>query len=255
MNKILIFLFLSFSIVTFAQTQEPKVKPEQPKPAQLEKFYKSTDVFLKKVVYQGRVDYSLVSKNKTELNRIISRLKTFPAKELSTTGIKKMFWLNVYNLSVIHFINKYKIKESVQEIPGFYDTLFVNVGGNPYSLNAIEQIAFKLDLDTKLYFCFVQGAMSSPYLADSSYRHYEYDDMIYPHIDRIINNTEFIDMDEPKGKYKISEYFYMLKPAIDTQNVPVLFWVNAFRRAEINSDFEETVVPFNWKLNSTKKPK
>lgn len=65
-------------------------------------------------------------------------LSRFPLKSLVTADQQLAFWINLYNALTIHGIIALGIRQSVQEVKGFFENVSYHVGGYLFSLDEIE---------------------------------------------------------------------------------------------------------------------
>ena len=57
---------------------------------------------------------------------------------MATRDERKAFWINIYNVLVIHGLVAYEVEKSVQEIHGTFERMAYVIGGLRYSLADIE---------------------------------------------------------------------------------------------------------------------
>jgi len=69
-----------------------------------EPFFKMTDDFFKKFVVKGRVDYSSLNDNPSNLGNLIEMISSFDLSELPQGKEEKALLINVYNLLVINAV-------------------------------------------------------------------------------------------------------------------------------------------------------
>lgn len=91
-------------------------------------------------VERGRVDYRCLEKSApfAEFLNLVPALREFDPAELDTENARKAFWINLYNVLMIHGVLAYGAKESVEEIQGAFVRLAYIVGGYRYCLDDIE---------------------------------------------------------------------------------------------------------------------
>lgn len=136
----------------------------------------------------GRVDYLKLSQSDAfeDYRQLVAELRDFDPSILKTVNDRKAFWINIYNVLIIHGVVAYGAKKSVLEIKGAFERIAYIVGGLRYSLDDIENgilransahIAipgvrftnqdprnrFVLDeLDPRIHFTLVCGSTSCP---------------------------------------------------------------------------------------------
>lgn len=88
----------------------------------------------------GRLDYSGLSGSPlfVEYRLCARRLQTFDPATLPSHEARLAFWINLYNALIIDAIITFGVKQSVQDIQGFFWRAAYNVGGRRYSAHDIE---------------------------------------------------------------------------------------------------------------------
>lgn len=91
-------------------------------------------------VSAGRVNYGMLKKSeeyKIYINNL-SDLKYFDPFTLSTDEKKKAFWINIYNILVIHGVIELDVKHSVKEVFQFFRKVKYNIGNLYFTPDDIE---------------------------------------------------------------------------------------------------------------------
>jgi hypothetical protein len=65
-------------------------------------------------------------------------LQPFDLHSLKDRGQRLAFWINIYNTAVIHGVIELGLKQSVKEVPRFFDRMTYEMGGFRFSLNDME---------------------------------------------------------------------------------------------------------------------
>ena len=88
----------------------------------------------------GRVDYAALAGNALfeEYQLCTGRLRAFDPASLTTREAGLAFWINLYNALIIDAVIAFGVKESVQEVSGFFWRAAYNIGGRRYSAHDIE---------------------------------------------------------------------------------------------------------------------
>jgi len=117
-----------------------------------------------KFVKNGSVDYLRLklSPEYKLFQKLASELEDFDLEILGAGSYQKSFWINLYNLMVIDFILKMKVKRSIKEIQGFFTNLKYTINGKNYSLMDIEEILKSSQNGEKIILSLVKGTQSSP---------------------------------------------------------------------------------------------
>ena len=136
----------------------------------------------------GRVDYERLARSPAldELRPLAAALRDFDPAVLTTVNQRKAFWINLYNVLLIHGVIAYGARTSLWNIRGAFERFAYMVGGYRYSLDDIEHgilrrnrahflipgVRFSRrdprrsqvmpDVDARIHFALVCGASSCP---------------------------------------------------------------------------------------------
>jgi len=118
-----------------------------------------------------------------------ARLREFDPVTLAGQAARLAFWINLYNVLVVHAIIEYGIHGSVHEVRGFFRRTAYEIGGQRYSLDDMEHGVLRRNrrrhwlalrpfgrhdprmramverLDPRLHFALVCGSRSCPPIA------------------------------------------------------------------------------------------
>ncbi len=122
-----------------------------------------SNLIIKKYVKNGSVDYRGIklSPEYKLFQNIAGKLSIFDPFSLKENE-KKSFLINLYNMMVIDFILKMKVKKSVREVDGFFTKIKYRLGNEKISLKDIEQILKSFKEKDKIIVSLVRGTQSSP---------------------------------------------------------------------------------------------
>jgi hypothetical protein len=89
---------------------------------------------------EGRVDYEALknSDNYKDYEILSQKLNSFDVFSLKTDAEKKAFWINIYNILIIHGVIELDIKRSVKEVFNFFARIGYIIGGFFFSADDIE---------------------------------------------------------------------------------------------------------------------
>jgi hypothetical protein len=139
----------------------------------------------------GRMDYASLAGSAllSEYRRCAQRLAAFDPAALTTTAERLAFWINLYNALTIDAVITLGVRQSVQEIKGFFWRAAYNIGGRRYSAHDIEHGVLRANaphpaipgphfargdprrqhslerLDPRIHFALVCGARACPPIA------------------------------------------------------------------------------------------
>jgi hypothetical protein len=128
---------------------------------------------LKQHVADGAVDYPAIKNDK----RFAEYLKALSAITPSNIKDKKerlAFWINAYNAFTIELILKNEPVKSIRDIKrggtGPWDIVWIEIGGERYSLNQIEHEIIRKEFDEpRIHMALVCAAKSCPPLRSEAY--------------------------------------------------------------------------------------
>ncbi len=88
----------------------------------------------------GRVDYERLARSQVidEYRPLAAALRKFDPGELVTDEARKAFWINIYNVLLIHGVLAYREARSLLKIRGAFERIAYVIGGHRYSLDDIE---------------------------------------------------------------------------------------------------------------------
>jgi hypothetical protein len=113
-------------------------------------------------------------------------LRSFDLRSFKERGQSLAFWINIYNIAVIHGVIELGIEQSVKEVSRFFDRVTYEIGGFRFTLNEMEhgilrgnrrppyrllkpfrekdsRLVFSIiPLDPRIHFALVCGAHSCP---------------------------------------------------------------------------------------------
>jgi hypothetical protein len=216
----------------------------------LNNFLDDTDRILNNYVKNGRVDYRLINENRTELDRLINSIEKFDLSSISNPNDIKAFWINAYNLLVIHsVIERYPIK-SVKEVSGFFDLNKHNVASESLTLNEIEQNKLLKEFgDARFHFVLVCAAIGCPQITNTTYRPGSLDEQM-DHRTKISLNDDFhVSVDDLSKEVKISELFKWYKKDFIEDEKNVIHYINQYREQKIPEDYSISYITYDWSLN------
>lgn len=198
----------SVFILLFVLSLAPSVLAE---PLQKPFDHSNWDSFLKKYVNEkGDVNFAEIKKDPEPLKKYMRDLrKVDEGSFLEWSREERVaLWINAYHAAAIWAIVKHYPIKSIQEIPSVWDTKYVSLKINSYSLNEIRALqlltAFK---DEKINFALSCMAKDCPVLSRDAYVGPKLDGQLFLATRRFINDDRKV-MIKPGGKnIQISKFF------------------------------------------------
>lgn len=91
-------------------------------------------------IERSRVDYGAMKKSQSfrRYVELTGQLKYFDPSTLETDAEKKAFWINIYNILVIHAVCHYNVNKSVRQVSRFFSRIGYDIGGFFFSADDVE---------------------------------------------------------------------------------------------------------------------
>jgi GH15 family glucan-1,4-alpha-glucosidase len=221
-------------------------------------------------VLEGQVAYDQLkaSKGFGEYLTLTKSLNGFDPYSLKTDQEKKAFWINIYNILIIHGVIHFDIKVSVKEVNNFFNRIGYNIGGVFFTPDDIEhEILRKLksgslskkkslalsEKDPRIHFALVCASSSCPPIEF-------YDES---HIDEQLDlsaksfmNRKGVILDAPSNTISLSQIFKWYASDFGNDTKSVLNYIAKF----VNEDAKKSILknknkviikylPYDWSLN------
>lgn len=235
MKKYIVILFIT--VITTSNAQD------------LTSFFSKTDMFLKKNVSNGKVDYQTIKNDATLLNEVLEiAAKIDVSKE--TVNSQKAFWINAYNLSLIKgIVSKYPVKSPL-DIAGLFDKVTYTITGKKYTLNDIENKMIREKYnDPRVHFVLVCGANGCPPIINASYLPETLEEQLNKQAKLALNNPNFIKVNAATKKVEFSQIFEWYKADFISKGKNEIDFINQFRDSKIDTKYKVSYYTYDWTLN------
>ncbi|WP_298530698.1 DUF547 domain-containing protein [uncultured Algibacter sp.] len=235
MKKIVIICVLLLNIVTL-QAQD------------LSTFFNQADVFFKKHVVEGKVDYLNINKNQSELDNLLMQAKEISVVKGDANNYQA-FWINAYNLSVIKgIINNYPTSSPL-DVSGFFDATTYSLAGKEITLNDIEHKLLRGQFnDARFHFVLVCGALGCPPLISQAYLPNSLNNQLDKQT-KIALNGSFLKVNEKKKRIEASQIMEWYKEDFTMNGKSEIDFINTYRTDKIPNNFKLKYFPYDWKVN------
>jgi GH15 family glucan-1,4-alpha-glucosidase len=228
----------------------------------------------------GRVNYAAMKRSDSfgQYQRLAADLRRFGPEAFVTDQQKKAFWINIYNILIIHGVIALDIRRSVLEIVNFFGRIGYDIGGTIFSPDDIEHgilrknrphPAFPVrpfgsgdprlrfcveEFDARIHFALVCASSSCPPIEF-------YDaEKIDGQLDiaaRSFINRRGLELDLDKGELRLSRIFEWYAGDFGSSQEEVLGFVLRFAGKEVCDAIAERrhtplrirYLPYNWDLN------
>ena len=212
-------------------------------------FNKETESFLKKYVKNGKVDYQSLKSNFKEIDMLYNSLQSVDIKILTDNEVKA-FYINAYNIIVIHQITKYFPLKSALDRNGFFDKVKHNIAGENLTLDQIEKGKVILKFrDPLVHFAFSCAAIGCPELANFAFMPNQLDTQLNERAQNSINNPGLIKVDKNKKQVNLSMIFKWYEKDFLMDEKSVIAYINKYRTQKIPVDYTIAYYDYDWSLN------
>ncbi|MBU2948727.1 DUF547 domain-containing protein [Zobellia uliginosa] len=214
-------------------------------------FFTKADAFFKTNVTDGRVNYSAIKTNSTDLDELLELAKHIKVDE-SNANEYQAFYINGYNLLVIKgIVDNYPLKSPL-DVSGFFDGKKYEIGGNKTTLNDIENklLRAKFPSEARFHFVLVCGGLGCPPIISKAYMPPTLDAQLEKQTTIAINNPQFIQFN--KNKVKISQIFEWYKGDFTQNGQSLVDFINKYKSEHLPEKTKVSYYPYDWTLNETK---
>ncbi|NVO85657.1 DUF547 domain-containing protein [Hymenobacter terrestris] len=208
------------------------------------------------VTPEGRLNYEgLLADEDQLLGYLQSLRKVRPQAENWTPDQLKAFWLNTYNAAATNLILENYPIASINDIrikiTGGYEspweTVVVNVGGQNYSLNQIEQLLRQQFRDPRIHFALNYGAASAAPLLAESYTGPQLNQQLDQQARRFINDPAFNQLNTQQVQLSGLFRSYATEFGAEPQ---LLAFINRYAHVPVPATASIEYLSFSWALNS-----
>ena len=219
--------------------------------ARQDSFYAAVTRFLQEHVQEGQVNYQALQKDKEPLQRLVQQLAVYNL-ENAPASERKAFYLNAYNLLVLHQVLAHYPLQSVMDVAGFFDERQFRVAGEKLTLNQLEKQKLMAPYrDARVHFALVCAARSCPPLLNEAYVPGKVEEQLEAQTKRALQDADFIKV-LPKGKkVLVSELFKWYKEDFLRHAPSVPAYINRYRSHALPAGYTLGYYPYNWALNDT----
>ncbi len=181
------------------------------------------DSLLQKYVKNGLVNYQMLKENRTALTRYLNQIEQVNPKEFKTWARdeQKAFWINAYNAITIEgILINYPIQwgrliararfpqNSIRQISGFWDTVFIKVMGKDLTLNDIEHKILRKEFDDpRIHFVIVCASIGCPILESRAFFADDLDQRLEQAARNFINSPDKVRLDKKDNVLNLSSIF------------------------------------------------
>jgi hypothetical protein len=216
------------------------------------RFFQRANDFFGRHVHDGLVDYAAIKKNPDEIKALVAVLANLDLRSLAGADAENAFWINAYNLLVIHSVVAHYPIKSPLEVPGFFDRAKHRVAGDSLTLNEIENVKLRKTYgDARIHFALVCAAKGCPELINRAYFAGKLDERLDIQTRAALNNDRHVRLNPGAKQVLVSEIFKWYEADFAAGGKTVLEYINQFRAEKIPVDFSIGFIPYDWTLNDS----
>lgn len=218
----------------------------------LKDFFANTDSFLKSTVTNGRVNYAEIKNNPETLFSLAAVAKDIRVEKADASNYQA-FWINTYNILVIKGIVKNYPLKSPLDVPGFFDKIKHDVGGEHITLNDIENKLLRANFpqEPRFHFVLVCAGLGCPPIINSAYVPSSLDAQLEKQTVTALNDNNFIRVINKK-KVQVSQIFEWYTQDFKQNGASLVDFINTYRTEKIPVGTRVSYYPYDWTLNAVK---
>jgi len=232
-------------------------------------------------VSMGRVNYHAMKQSERfrEYQQLTASLRSFSPESLGDDNEKKAFWINIYNILIIHGVIEFDIRNSVLEIINFFGRIGYTIGNTFFTPDDIEhgilrknrqhpafmlrpftpfdtRLPFMVEtFDPRIHFALVCASSSCPPI---EFYDPEHIDNQLDIATRSFINRRGIETDRKNNTVRLSEIFKWYQHDFGKDKTEALSYIAEFANEKTRQFILENpeklnveYLPYNWNLNST----
>ena len=232
-------------------------------------------------VEKGEINYKAMKQSEgfSWYLKLAESLNNFSPATLQSDDEKKAFWINIYNILIIHGVIEFDIRDSVLDVTNFFRRISYNIGGFVFTPDDIEHGILRLNrphpffpfkpfsasdprrvfipeaLDCRIHFALVCAASSCPPVEfyDAAIINRQLDTA-----SRSFMNRKGMEIDRQNNTLWLSSIFSWYKEDFGSTTLDTVRSLLPFVPAEKKEWIEQNLstmlvrfLPYNWHLNST----
>ena len=205
------------------------------------------ELLQKYVSSTGKVNYKGLLQEKAKLVKYLDLL----SNNIPQSGWKRektmAWWINAYNAFTVKLILDHYPLKSIRDIDKPWDTPFIKLGGESYTLNQIEHEILRARYkDPRIHFAVNCASYSCPSLPTQAFTENNLYQMLEKNTRAFINDPRHNTISD--NKVEISSLFDWYKEDF-TQKGSVIDFINKYAKTKLASDAKITYKAYNWSLN------
>jgi hypothetical protein len=230
-------------------------------------------------VYASQVNYASLKRSPSyqEYQKLAQKLKFFDPFLLKSDEEKKAFWINIYNILIIHGVIELNINDSTKEVFNFFKRIVYNIGGRLYAPDDVEHGILRSNLphplykirrfrffdkrrrlmvqkfDPRIHFALVCAASSCPPI--EFYDAVQIDEQLDIAAQSFVNRNGLI-LDKKNNILRLSQIFKWYAPDFGRSGQEVIDYALQFAQQDLREYIQVNAgklkleyLPYKWNLN------
>ncbi len=220
--------------------------------SQVDNFFIQTDDFLSKHIENGLVNYKKIAEQPEDLAALVGQIANYNlAGKIQNEQVA--FYINAYNLLVIHsIIGSYPI-QSPNDIKGFFTVQRHRVARVSMTLNELEKELFNKYPNAEYHFVLVCGAKGCPPIIPEAYTPDKLSAQLQRQTRLALNNNDFTQVDAAKTSVKLSQIFNWYKADFNKEGGWRDF-INRYKTVPIPDHYKASYYDYDWSINDVSSP-
>lgn len=214
--------------------------------------FQKTDKCLKAYVRMGKVDYKRLLLQGDSFDSLISVYEEYDLTG-KTDAFRRAFYLNAYNLLVIHGILQEYPVASPMEIPGFFKEQKFRIAKEELTLDEIEfGRLFAVYKDPRMHFALNCGATSCPTLYSEAFLPEKVEDQLAFCQTMVMDRDDYVFVDRKERVVKVSKIFEWYQDMFEEASGSLRNYINENRFVTVPRNYEIVFMEYDWSLNELK---
>ncbi len=201
------------------------------------------------VASSGKVNYSKIKQNLSQLENILSFIEINQPEENWTGNQKLSYWINSYNAYTLYFVAKEFPVNSILDINAKpWDVKFIPFQNGLISLNDIEHKIIRANFnEPRIHFALNCASQSCPQLLNKAYKAGALNNQLENQTQNFLNDSSKNKLDKSTN-IEISSLFDWYKDDFSKENQNVISFLQKYN-SNITSDAKIRFMEYSWELN------
>lgn len=213
-------------------------------------FFERADEFFQQYTSDGNVDYAYLHANPEVLKPLLYDINHTGLNGRSTE-YAQAFYINAYNLLVIHTIASKWPVDNPLHIPGMFDSIRHNVLMTPMTLDQIEhQKLMAKDADPRIHFALVCGARGCPPLLNEAYRPAILQDQLNKATTLAFQQPHILSVDDKNRTVTVTRIMEWYIDDFGGDESSVITFINRYVKSPVSKAYSLKFGNYDWSVNS-----